>query len=515
MRTRSFTPRRGPRSFRRLPRPRFAALRPRWARLRRRFPPSRSSNLPTRPRPSRPSVTSTALLRRKLPASPRRWIGLYQSSTPPRRRQPRREPSLRSHRPRAQHLRCPPRMPHSAPSRLVAIRSRIHSSTSDPIQPTSERNPILSSLLLYCKAASRAGTSQHRKSTTLQGDQRMTDPRQQASPATDDQVAAIRSAAAALQADVYYLSGTLSRATDSRLREVSEQSRRHDRCVLALTTSGGDADAAYLIARFLRRVYKRVTVCVFGYCKSAGTLLALGCHEVAMGLRGELGPLDVQVSEKDELARFGSGLEIVTSLNFLTETAFASFERYLVTTVQRSGGQISTKTAAEIATNLTVGLVAPISGQIDPIRLGREQRAMEIASAYAERLGISPQAIARLTAAYPDHGFVIDLTEAKQFLDHARELEPPERDLEVAVASVMPGVYLPDAGQDIVICLTESDASAVQPNLHAEETDGGLPTDPEGDSGEAPFEDPGVRSPSDEAHGPTGPSDLGSAPAGH
>ena len=64
-----------------------------------------------------------------------------------------------------------------------------------------------------------------------------------------------------------------------------------------------------LIARFLRGVYESVTVCVFGYCKSAGTLLALGCHEVAMGLRGELGPLDVQVSEKDELARFGSGLE--------------------------------------------------------------------------------------------------------------------------------------------------------------------------------------------------------------
>lgn len=343
----------------------------------------------------------------------------------------------------------------------------------------------------------------------------MPDPRERGSTGGDDQVAAIRSAAAALNADVYYLSGTLSRTTDSRIRELFKASRRHNRCVLVLTTTGGDADAAYLIARFLRGVYESVTVCVFGYCKSAGTLLALGCHEVAMGLRGELGPLDVQVSEKDELARFGSGLEIVTSLNFLAETAFASFERYLVTTVQRSGGQISTKTAAEIATDLTVGLVAPISGQIDPIRLGREQRAMEIASAYAGRLGVSPQAIARLTTGYPDHGFVIDLTEAKEFLDHARELEPPERDLEVAVASVMPGVYLPNAGQDIVVCLTEPHAAADEANLHAEEPDGGLPADPEGDSGNATFEDAGVRSPSDEAHGTTGPSDLGSAPATH
>ncbi len=131
---------------------------------------------------------------------------------------------------------------------------------------------------------------------------------------TDEQGAAIRSAAEALDADVYCISGTLSRVTDSRLREIADIPNRQNRCVLILTTTGGDADAAYLIARFLREVYENVTVCVFGYCKSAGTLLALGCHEIAMGLRGELGPLDVQVSEKDELARFGSGLEIVTSL---------------------------------------------------------------------------------------------------------------------------------------------------------------------------------------------------------
>ena len=58
------------------------------------------------------------------------------------------------------------------------------------------------------------------------------------------------------------------------------RSRRHARCVLVLTTDGGHADAAYLIARFLRGTYESVTACVFGYCRRAGTLLALGCHEV-------------------------------------------------------------------------------------------------------------------------------------------------------------------------------------------------------------------------------------------
>ena len=328
-------------------------------------------------------------------------------------------------------------------------------------------------------------------------------------------MAAIQIAAGALQADVYYLSGTISRDTDTHLRAIAKRSRQHDRCVLVLTTSGGDADAAYLIARFLRGVYQHVTVCVFGYCKSAGTLLALGCHEIAMGLRGELGPLDVQLSEKDELARSGSGLEIVASLNLITQTAFSSFERYLVDTVQRSGGQISTKTAAEIATNLTVGLVAPISGQIDPIRLGREQRAMEIASAYAERLGISPQAIGRLTTDYPDHGFVIDLTEAKGFLDHARELDPHEQALEEAMAGAIPGVDYPSPRQDIVTCLTSPQPATVPHDLEEKEIDEGIPKDPEGDSREASLEDPGVRSPRDEADGSLGPSDLGASRETH
>lgn len=42
----------------------------------------------------------------------------------------------------------------------------------------------------------------------------------------------------------------------------------------------------------------------------------------------------------------------------------------------------------------------PDLGSNRPDQNCREQRAMEIASAYAERLGVSSQAIARLTAGY-------------------------------------------------------------------------------------------------------------------
>ena len=190
-----------------------------------------------------------------------------------------------------------------------------------------------------------------------------------------ERISAIERAASALQADVFFLSGPINRIAADRLREAHGSSNGRERCLLILSTSGGDADAAYLMARFLRGVYKHLTICVLGYCKSAGTLLALGGHEVSMGLRGELGPLDVQISKKDELVQSGSGLDIFTSLNVLAETAFSSFfQSYLVNTISRSEGQISTKTAADIATKLTVGMVAPIAAQIDPMRLGRERR---------------------------------------------------------------------------------------------------------------------------------------------
>lgn len=172
--------------------------------------------------------------------------------------------------------------------------------------------------------------------------------------------------------DIFFLSGSLTRLTAQRLYEAYNQSKGLRNCILVLTTSGGDADAAYLMARFLRRKYKKFSVCVFGYCKSAGTLLALGAHEIVIGERGELGPLDVQVSTKDELFPSTSGLEIFASLEVLKAFSFEAFEQYLLGVLTRSGGQVTTKTASEVATKLAVGMLAPMAAQIDPLRLGHE-----------------------------------------------------------------------------------------------------------------------------------------------
>ena len=216
-----------------------------------------------------------------------------------------------------------------------------------------------------------------------------------------------------------------------------------------------------------------------------------------MGLRGELG--HVQLSEKDE--RPVSGPVLRSSLHSICITRYRVFFvwSYPVAMVQRSGGQISTE---------------------DRSRDRHEPDGTYYALADDTILNDPSEIVAgirsRPATDYPDHGFVIDLTEASEFLDHARELDPLERALEEAVAGTIPAVYYPTTRHDIVTCLTASHAVTVHPDLDEEETlDEGLPKDPEGDSGEAAFEDPGVRSPSREADGPNDPSDISAAPGAH
>lgn len=79
-----------------------------------------------------------------------------------------------------------------------------------------------------------------------------------------------------LDADIYVISGAIDRNAAYTLMGESNQSQHRTNCLLILTTYGGDPDGAYMIARFLQRAYKKFTLYVCGFCKSAGTLIALG-----------------------------------------------------------------------------------------------------------------------------------------------------------------------------------------------------------------------------------------------
>jgi len=170
------------------------------------------------------------------------------------------------------------------------------------------------------------------------------------------------------------------------------------------------------------------------YCKSAGTLFALGATELVMSDIGELGPLDIQLPRKDELGESYSGLTLFSALDALQEYVFNVFESYFLRLRGRSGFQISMRSCFDVAERIAIGLFAPVYSQIDPMRIGEMARATRIAQEYGQRLAtrygsVDSDSLARLLYGYPEHGFVIDRLEAKELFLSVRE--PNEHELKL------------------------------------------------------------------------------------
>ena len=88
---------------------------------------------------------------------------------------------------------------------------------------------------------------------------------------------------------------------------------------------------------------------------------------------------------------------------------------------------LRTKQAAELATELAKGFIAPIVARIDPVTLGKHRRAMRVSYDYGERLNemseaLKPGALGMLVEGYPSHGFVIDRKEAQELF---KKVEDP------------------------------------------------------------------------------------------
>ena len=109
-----------------------------------------------------------------------------------------------------------------------------------------------------------------------------------------------------------------------------------------------------------------------------------------------------------------SGLDIADAIRFVSTKSFEIFEEHFTNILGRSGGAITTSTAGEIASEIAVGLMSPITEQLDPMRIGENQRAMNVAVEYGKLLGANPTSLTKLTMGYPAHGFVIDFDEIKR-----------------------------------------------------------------------------------------------------
>lgn len=221
---------------------------------------------------------------------------------------------------------------------------------------------------------------------------------------------------ASKDSDVIIYGGEIRRSGYEALsNQLDSSPPRHGNVCFALQTVGGEPDAAFRIARCLRHHYKRFILLVPEYCKSAGTLIAIGADELVVCDRGELGPLDVQVNKPDEIMESTSGLDIMQALSIMQTQAMESFRNYLLEL--KANTPITTKTAADMSAKLAIGLFAPVYNQIEPTRLGEMQRAISIALAYGERLNaygknLKRSALQKLVMGYPSHGFVIDRKEA-------------------------------------------------------------------------------------------------------
>ena len=233
-------------------------------------------------------------------------------------------------------------------------------------------------------------------------------------------------------ADVILFSGGIDNESADYLIKIVKTSERRENAILMLTTRGGSPDAAYRIARCLQKYYTKLVLYIYGRCKSAGTLVSIVADELILSDYGEFGPLDIQLDKKDELFENTSGLDITQALSSLNVRTFNFFRDVLLDLRNGSRGQISTRLASQIATDLSIGVYENIYAQIDPSQLGSIERGINIALDYGNRLkssNVKDKTLDRLVSGYSSHSFVIDINEAKQLFYNVREPTKLEEEL--------------------------------------------------------------------------------------
>lgn len=270
------------------------------------------------------------------------------------------------------------------------------------------------------------------------------------STAPDAVTAAANAIAERLNAVVFLYSGFIDehgyRSLISEM-EPSDDRPHRPNAVLFLTTYGGIASQAYRIARIIQATYERFVLCVSTICKSSGTLIALGANQIMMNEISEVGPLDVQLTERDEIGQIRSGMVVRTALKGLAEETFSVFEKIMLSIKQRSGNTVSLELSSKIASDVAAQVMAPIYAQVDPDSLGKDLRDLDIATAYGERLSdygknVRPGTIQKLVEGYPSHDFIIDKKEAETLFYNVDNLDDEMINL---LRSLGEEIYLPQS----------------------------------------------------------------------
>ncbi len=232
-------------------------------------------------------------------------------------------------------------------------------------------------------------------------------------------------------ADLFVFSGSVDNDSYGKLTAAVAAAKHsgsnNPAALLILTTNGGQANSAFQIARLFQNSYDFFVVCTPSYCKSAGTLIALGANILIMDTFSELGPLDVQLVKENEIAARKSGLLSRSALESLQESAFELFEHFMLRITLSSGGNVSFRIASEISAQMVSGLLSGVYSQINPEIVGSEFRDLNVALQYGFRLiehsrNADFDTVHRLVHGYPSHDFIIDHDEVNELFE--RVLEP-------------------------------------------------------------------------------------------
>ena len=170
--------------------------------------------------------------------------------------------------------------------------------------------------------------------------------------------------------------------------------------VIILESGGGDIDAAYNLANLLRKYGANgLKFIIPRWAKSAATLLACSGNEILMSPVAELGPLDPQITAMNP---FEGRIEQFSPLHIESTLE-------LIRNEYHNGHK-------ELAEGLMQRLQYPLT-------LGSFKKSLELSKQYMEKLLTSgmlkdnPSEAAkvdeRLTEGYADHGFCINIEEAR------------------------------------------------------------------------------------------------------
>jgi len=182
---------------------------------------------------------------------------------------------------------------------------------------------------------------------------------------------------------------------DQIFNALSEQNADHSKDVLLLLLSrGGSIEPAYQISKLCKSFAKEHFVALVPrHAKSAATLIAIGADEIHMGPLGQLGPIDPQLGGLPALG-VSQALKTIASVSQSYPGSADMFARYLrlVLTVEQIG-------------------------YCDRISESAVQYAVRLLSTKPNLGGRKAELAAKeLVHEYKDHGFVIDIEEAKMHL---------------------------------------------------------------------------------------------------